>query len=180
VPSPRQLAAARREADRAYRSLREDLIRLRTDAGLSRAALAAGAGLDDGYLARIEDGKAHPSIDVLAKLALALGADLGTHLYPNTGPVIRDRHQAVILEAVLGALHSRWAAYPEVAVRQPSRGWIDAVLHDHVAHVVVAAEIQSDLRRIEQQIRWFEAKANALPSWEGWSLSALSGRRRGY
>jgi hypothetical protein len=32
----------------------------------------------------------------------------------------------------------------------------------------VATEIQSDLARLEQQIRWFLEKTAALPSWEGW------------
>ena len=32
----------------------------------------------------------------------------------------------------------------------------------------IATEIQSELRRLEQLVRWSEAKAAALPSWEGW------------
>jgi hypothetical protein len=34
--------------------------------------------------------------------------------------------------------------------------------------VIVATEIESELRRLEQQIRWSRDKADALPSWVGW------------
>ena len=38
-----------------------------------------------------------------------------------------------MLELLLAPLHPRWTPSTEVAVRQPSRGWIDLVLHDAVA-----------------------------------------------
>ena len=57
----------------------------------------------------------------------------------------------------------------EVAVRRPARGWIDLVLHDALAAQVVAVEIQSELRRLEQLIRWSGEKAASLPSWEGYA-----------
>ncbi len=124
--------------------------------------------MDSSYLARIENGTATPSLETYARLAAALGADLSVRLYPNTGPTIRDRHQAPILEALLAAVHPRWHAYPEIAVRSPSRGWIDVGLHDARGRIVVATEIQSELRRLEQLIRWSAEKAASLPSWEGW------------
>jgi hypothetical protein len=37
------------------------------------------------YLRRIMAGKASPTIETYAKLAVPLGADLSTRLYPNTG-----------------------------------------------------------------------------------------------
>jgi hypothetical protein len=124
--------------------------------------------VDLAYLCRIEDGAAHPSIDILAKLALPLGVDLSARFYPNTGPVIRDRHQARILEALLAQLHPRWRSYLEVGVRHPSRGWIDVLIHAHREGTVVATEVASALPRIEQLLRWFQEKVAALPSWEGW------------
>lgn len=113
-------------------------------------------------------GKAKASLETYARLAIPLGADLSTRLYPNTGPLIRDRHQARILEALLQELHPRWRAATEAGVRQPVRGWIDAVLHDPRERRILAVEIESDIRRIEQQIRWAQMKAESLPSWEGW------------
>ena len=65
--------------------------------------------------------------------------------------------------------HPRWQAFTEVAVHRPSRGWIDAVLHEPRDRVAVATELQSELRRLEQLVRWSAAKAASLPSWDGWS-----------
>ena len=96
-----------------------------------------------------------------------MGADLATRAYPNTGPAIRDRHSVPILEALLANLHGRWTPFTEVAVRRPSRGWIDAALHDG-ASLLLATEIQSTLHRIEQLVRWSGEKAASLPSWDGW------------
>lgn len=167
--SPKQAAAARRASDRAHRSLAEDLRRLRIDAGLTQSELARAAGVHPSQISRAEDAVTRPSIETYSKLAVALGADLSARFYPNTGPVIRDRHQAAILEALLGQLSPSWRPYPEVGVRHPARGWIDVVLHSDHARCVVATEIQSDLRRLEQQLRWFAAKSESLPSWEGWA-----------
>lgn len=169
MANPKQLAAARRTATKVHRNMGEDVRRLREDAGVSRRQLADAAGIDVAFLRRIEDGSERPSIDTYARLSTALGADLSTRLYPNTGPATRDRHQARILEALLGTLHPRWSPHPEVAVRHPARGWIDLVLHANRESQLVATEIQSDLRRLEQLLRWFPEKVASLPSWEGWA-----------
>ena len=161
--------AASRVARRALAAFGADVYRLRTDAGIPRTQLAHVAAIDQSYLARIEKGTVDPSADVCARLALALGADLARRLYPNTGPAIRDRHQAPISEALLAFAHPRWQRFAEVAVRQPSRGWIDLAFHDPGQRVLIATEIQSDLRRLEQLIRWSTAKAESLPSWDGWT-----------
>ena len=161
--------AVNRVARRALAAFGADVYRLRTDAGVPRTQLARVAGIDQSYLARIEEGAADPSADVCARLALALAADLSRRLYPNTGPAIRDRHQAPITEALLAIVHPRWQRFAEVAVRQPSRGWIDLAFHDPRQRVLVATEIQSDLRRLEQLLRWATAKAESLPSWDGWA-----------
>jgi transcriptional regulator with XRE-family HTH domain len=164
-----QRAAARRDASRIHRLLAEDLRRLREDAGISRRQLAEEAGVDLSYLYRIEDALERPSLDAYARLSRALGADLAARLYPNTGPAIRDRHQAPILEALVNFVGVRWQPFPEVAVRHPARGWIDLLLHARNEHWVVACEIESELRRLEQLFRWFGEKVRSLPSWEGWS-----------
>jgi transcriptional regulator with XRE-family HTH domain len=163
------VAEARRQATRIHRNLADDVRRLREDAGATRSQLAEAAGVDLAYLCRIEDGRERPSIDLYAKLASALGSDLSSRLYPNTGPAIRDRHQARILEALIAQLNPRWQPYPEVGVRHPSRGWIDVLLHARREGDLVATEIQSDLSRLEQLLRWFGEKVDSLPSWEGWS-----------
>ena len=49
-----------------------------------------------------------------------------------------------------------------MAVYRPVRGVIDLVLDAGPEGAIVACEAQSQLRRIEQQIRWSRAKADAL------------------
>ena len=52
-------------------------------------------------------------------------------------------------------------------VYRPIHGVIDLVLHDLDAGVLVAVEFHSQLRRLEQQIRWAHEKADALAtSWQ--------------
>jgi transcriptional regulator with XRE-family HTH domain len=149
-------------------SLGEEIRRLREDAGLSRAALARAAGVDESYIRRIEAGTARPSVETITRISLALGVDLAVRLYPSTGSPIRDRHSAPIAAALIEILHPRWRPYPECAVQRPARGWIDLGLHDTVGSSFVASEIQSELRRLEQGLRWSQSKAESLPSWEGW------------
>ena len=154
------------DADRHAATLRlrlaEDLRRFRDDAGASRAAVARLAGVDPTAIARVEDGSIRPTLETYARIAAALGADLAARMYPQTGPRIRDRHQVRMAEVLIGSLHPRWQVTPEVAVRSPVRGWIDLALHDPGAQLVVAGELESELRRLEQLIRWSAQKADAI------------------
>lgn len=167
-PNRADRQAAIRAAFRARAKLVEDIERLCADAGIAPEQLANSAGVPASYLRRILAGKAKPSLETYAKLAVPLGADLSTRLYPNTGPLIRDRHQARIVEALLPRLHPRWRPATEVEVRQPARGWIDLVLHEPREGVIVATEVESEVRRIEQQVRWAKMKAASLPSSDAW------------
>jgi transcriptional regulator with XRE-family HTH domain len=145
---------------------------LRLDSGLSQRALARAADVDQGYLSQIEAGECQPSLAVLTAISDALGADLGVHLYPNTGPRIHDRTQAAMIEALLRVLDDRWKPLVEVPVRRPARGFIDAVLADPTEGIVVAVEAQSQIRRLEQQLRWAADKSESLPSSVEWHVVA--------
>ncbi len=162
-------ASSDQRAARIREELASELVRLCDDSGVTQRALARASGVPQASISRILSGASCPSLETYVRLATAIGADFVGRLYPNTGPAIRDRHQARMLEALLAAIHSRWHAHTEVAVRRPGRGWIDAVLHDRAACLLVATEIQSDLRRLEQIVRWSGEKADSLPSWEGWT-----------
>ncbi len=154
------------DADRHAAMLRlrlaEDLRRMREDAGASRAAVGRLAGVDPTVVARLEDGSIRPTLETYARAAAALGADLAARVYPETGPRIRDRHQVRMAEVLIASLHPRWQVTPEVAVRRPVRGWIDLALHDPGAQLTVATELESELRRLEQLIRWSAEKAEAI------------------
>jgi hypothetical protein len=130
--------------------------------------MAMGSSLEhtltDAVLARIEDGDVRPTLETYVRVAAALGADFAARPYPNTGPRTRDRHQVRMSELVLASRHPRWAAAPEVGVRRPARGWIDLVLRDPAESTLLAAELESMLRRIEQLLRRSREKADSLPS----------------
>jgi transcriptional regulator with XRE-family HTH domain len=140
----------------------EDIRRLRVEAGVSLAEVAAVVGVHRSHIARIEGSQVQPSLEVLTAIGVALGADLSVRYFAGTGPRLHDRFQAVMVESVLRCLDRRWNAALEVPVTHPSRGVIDIVLTDRASPVTIAAEVQSELRRLEQQIRWSTEKADGL------------------
>lgn len=152
---------AARQARAMGSRLGEELRTAREDAGISLSRLAGVCGMSKGQLHRIEAGTSQPGWEVLARLCAALGRRPTLTLYPVSDPLIRDHISAAMIGALLGILHQRWRPRAEVAVYRPVRGSIDLVL-DAIAEPLVACEAQSDLRRIEQQVRWSLAKADAL------------------
>jgi len=66
-----------------------------------------------------------------------------------------------MLEALLSILHPQWARHLEVPIYRPVRGVIDLVLAA-AASLLIATELQSEMRRLEQQIRWSHQKADGL------------------
>jgi transcriptional regulator with XRE-family HTH domain len=167
---------ARERAVELHRSVGTTIRRLREDAGLTKSAVAAAAGIDDSYLGLIEAPRREASFEVLAAVGAVLGADLSVRLYPNTGPRIHDRHQAPMVETLIRGLHQRWTPDPEVVVREPARGVIDVVLTDRRDLMLVATEVQSTVPRLEQMIRWHREKEASLQSADLWRFVAASGR----
>lgn len=140
----------------------------RLDRGVSQRALAAAAGIDRGSVARIEREEQAPSVADLVAIATALGMEPSIRLFPATGPRIHDRVSAPITDALLAVAHARWGRHLEVGVTKPDRGVIDLVLSDAKRGDIVATEIQGQLRRVEQQLRWAGQKADSLASAVGW------------
>lgn len=154
-----------RELVRRQRRLRvhvgSQVRNLREETGLTQAVLAAGAGINRSHVARIEEGTARPSMEVLVAVAATLGADLGVRLFPGPGPRLRDRLQAPIVEALLRRLHARWMATPELPVPK-ARGFIDVALALRGAALGLACEVHSELRSVEAVLRRLLEKAGAL------------------
>lgn len=168
-------AARERHRQLAHR-LAGDLRSARLDRGVSQRALAAAAGIDQSVLSQIEGGRREPSLAVLTAIATALGMEPSLRLFPTVGPRIHDRVSAPITDALLGLAHRRWAPRLEVSVLAPAKGVIDVVLSDRHASDVVATEVQGQLRRVEQQLRWASLKADSLPSARGWPWTSGSPR----
>lgn len=136
--------------------------RLRIEAGVTLAELSRAVRVDASHLSRIERGTAVPSVDLLLRIGVALGADLSVRFYPGSGPRLRDRFQAPMVESLIRALDPRWIALPEVPILSPARGVIDVVLEDRRGSVTVATESCSDITRLEQLVRWSNEKADGL------------------
>jgi transcriptional regulator with XRE-family HTH domain len=140
----------------------DDVRRLRLDAGVSLRQLGAVTGIHPSHLARIEAAAVHPSIEALMKIGVALGADLNIRYFAGAGARVHDRFQAPMIEALLRVLHPRWVPTPEVPVLKPARGVIDLVLDDRASPTTIASESQSEVRRLEQHLRWSAEKADGL------------------
>ncbi|OGO57580.1 MAG: hypothetical protein A2V85_10390 [Chloroflexi bacterium RBG_16_72_14] len=167
-----EITARRRDTIRA---LGKSIQQLREDAAVTRSALARAAGIDPSYEGRIETGEREPSLTTLTALATVLGADLSVRLYPTTGARIRDHLQAAMVETLIRCLHPRWRPVPEIPVMRPARGVIDLVLAERTAPLLVASEVHSELRRLEQQVRWHREKEASLPSSSVWPAAAPTG-----
>jgi transcriptional regulator with XRE-family HTH domain len=81
-------AAGRAAYDEARISAFRELVhRLRTEAGLTQAALAERMGTTQSAIATMEGGGTRPTLETLEKLAVAVGAELvvgvGEHLSDN-------------------------------------------------------------------------------------------------
>ena len=158
----RRSPAALREQRDLRRAVGLEIRRAREDAGVSQDRLAAEAGISQCHLSRIEAGEVEASMAILAAIARALGGRLRIRIEPGSGPAIRDHIQAAMLQALLPLIDVRWARFLEVPVHRPVRGMIDLVLADQPTNLLVATELQSQIRRLEQQLRWAMEKAEAL------------------
>jgi len=154
-----------RELQRRERRLRthvgQQIAELRTEAGVSQAALASAARVDPAHLSRIEHGLIGASIQTLDRIAAGLGAELGVRLFPAAGPRLRDRFQAPMIEAVIRRLDPRWIASPELPVPR-ARGYIDLAIGLRDRSMGIASEAQSEIRSIDRIIRRQLEKAAAL------------------
>jgi len=142
------------------------------DAGLSVRAVARAARISHVHLQHVIRGEP-ASLAVLERVAVVLGADVSVRLFPGSGPRIRDRIQARMVEALLRALRPGLQAHLEVPIRRPVRGYIDLVVADRQAPRLLAIEAQSELRRLDEQIRRHRDVADGL---RATGLAAIAGR----
>jgi transcriptional regulator with XRE-family HTH domain len=169
-----QLTADRRTIE-VRRALGVELRRNREDQGLRQRSVSVEAGIDRAHLSRIESGGV-ASLASLSRVSASLGGELSIRFHPGTGSRLRDHTQSAIVDALLRDLDPRWKRFLEVPVYRPVRGVVDLVLHDASSRQVVAIEVHSEIRRLEQLLRWANEKRNALPSAELWQFVAADAR----
>ena len=93
------------------------------------------------------------------RVALALGADLSDaplpeHRPAHPGPLRRTDARGCSCASAIPA----GTPFPEMLVHRPARGSIDLGLHEPRERLLVASELQSELRRLEQLVRWSRAE----------------------
>jgi transcriptional regulator with XRE-family HTH domain len=170
IVSPRtksgiRLEGARRLRD-VVRGLGVEIRRQREDQGVSQAAVARAAGLSPAHVSGIEAATSPASLAALSSVAAALGARLDIRMVPQSGSPLRDHLQAAMVEALLPIVSPAWGRHLEVPIERPVRGVIDLVLVRPDRKLVVAIEAHSEIRLLEQQLRWANEKARALSNSE--------------
>lgn len=151
----------------------------RSKLGYSQAQVGAAAGVHRGYIAAIESGRANPSIDVVERLAAALGLVVEADFHPPRifGP--RDQVDAVH-DRCLGQVERRLRASGLETAREVeivharSHGWIDLLAFDPRTRILLVIEVKTwfdDLGAVERQLGWYERSAYAAARRLGWRPS---------
>ncbi len=65
------------------RSLTEELVRIRKNAGLTQQELSERTGISQADISRLENGTRNPSVELLDRIAKAVGATLKIEFVPN-------------------------------------------------------------------------------------------------
>jgi transcriptional regulator with XRE-family HTH domain len=161
--------------------LRSELGRLcretRIELDITQAALAEAAGIDRGYLATIEAGQANATLDVVERVAHALGLDLRISASrvivlgrPPRGDVVHARCSAYVERRLRSA---GWLVAREVeVVHGRSHGWIDLLAFDPRTGTLLVIEITTellDVGAVERQLGWYEREAMRLAATLGWA-----------
>jgi transcriptional regulator with XRE-family HTH domain len=128
-----------------------------------------------GYIAKIERGRANPSLELVERLARALELEIDFVARP---PVVFGGHQRDFVHArcsshVDGRLRNAgWFTAREVEVTHGrSHGWIDLLAFDPKTGIVLVIELKTridDLGAIERQLGWYERSAFDVARRLGW------------
>lgn len=155
----------------------------RTRLRLTQRQLTGAAGVTRGYIANIERGQANPSLELLERIASALGLEI--ELVARTPVVIGDDRQHDLVHArcssyVDGRLRKAgWETAREVEViHGRSHGWIDLLAFDPKTGIVLVIEVKTrigDLGAIERQLGWYERSCFDVAHRLGWRARRVVG-----
>jgi transcriptional regulator with XRE-family HTH domain len=149
----------------------------RLDLDITQQQLADSIGVSRAYVARLEGGRANPSLEVVDRIGTALGID-----FELTGrsPIVWGGRGAS------DAVHARCSAYAhrrlladglmvarEVQIRDGRGvGWIDLLACDPRTGRLLIVEVKTsidDIGRLERQVGWYERLAIAAARDRGWT-----------
>lgn len=164
------------------------LSRAREDAGLSRSALAARAGVPTSTVSRIEAGTTDPTLTMLARLITATGRQLSvtvTAAAPSHGPAIADLTDAYdpgnqvrkVNWSHLRGFLDQLLTHPELtadAIESPPRRTGDAAFDALLAGIAEKLADDAGIRRP----RWTRSVPPAPVPWEAPGTPARVQRAR--
>lgn len=144
--------------------------------GTTQQRLADSVGVSRGYIAKIEHGRANPSLELVERIADALGAEL--ELVARSPFVIGGGRQRDLVHARCSGHVDRrlrgagWLTAREVeVVHGRSHGWIDLLALDPDSGTLLIIEIKTrldDVGAIERQLGWYERSAFDVAGRLGW------------
>ena len=153
----------------------------RLSIGLTQRALAAKVGVARSYIAAIERGRANPSLDVVVRVAAALGLELALDF--RSPIIIGDRRQRDAVHARCSGYADRrlraagWETEAEVAIVDGRwRGWIDLLAFDRRTGTLIVIEIKTvidDFGALERQVGWYERSARGVARRNGWQPRSI-------
>ena len=148
------MARAHNRARYLVRRVGDQLKVARTEAGLSTRVVGQAAGVSHTHLRRIELGLiATVDIDLLSRIAAAVGAELSLNVHP-TGPPVRDKAHLALLGRFKGRLHPsiRWRVEVPIPIPGDLRT-ADATATAHAFDATVEAETRlSDVQATERKL----------------------------
>ncbi len=150
---------------------------------MTQRQLAAAAGVSRGYVANIERGHADPSLDLVERIALALGLEVRLNA---TMPIVfgatgqRDLvHARCSGQADRRLRAAGWLTAAEVeVVHGRSHGWIDLLAFNPATGILLVVEVKTrldDLGAIERQLAWYERSAPDIAMRLGWRPRVVIG-----
>lgn len=148
----------------------------RTRLRLTQRQLADPVGVSRGYIANIERGRANPSLEVVERIAAALGLEI--ELVARSPVVIGGGRQRDLVHARCSGHVDRrlrtagWLIAREVEVAQGrSHGWIDLLAFDPRTGTLLVIEIKTrldDVGAVERQLGWYRRSAFDVARRLGW------------
>ncbi len=143
---------------------------------ITQAELATAVRVSRPYIAAIEAGRANPSLEVVERIADALGLEL--QLLGRPPVVMNSPHQRDAVHARCSGYIDRrltnlgWLTRGEVTiVRGRARGWIDLLGYDPRRRILLVVEVKTwvdDLGGIERQLDWYVREAPSIAREFGW------------
>lgn len=133
------------------------------------------AHLSRGQIAKIELGQADPSLDVVERLAIALGLEV--ELVARQPILFEPRHRDFVHARCSGYADRRLRAADRATAREVeivhgrSHGWIDLLAFDRRTGLLLVVEIKTrldDIGLVERQLAWYERSAFDVARRLGW------------